>query len=551
MLSARVCGCGRRGLWWGLAAGAALLAVALVLRWAAFPAILTAKIKQAVQLHDGSPAMERFVQLPQPLLYKVYLFNVTNPDEVEQGAKPVLQQVGPYVYEEWRRRRDVTRMANGSLDYRLETTYHFSPERSPGLSEDDEFTYLNVVMVGIVVQVSEDYSSLLSMVEPVLSELVPGGAQLFQRASARQLLWSGVPTVDCRGNLSAVATLACGALPSLLPATVQQTEPGVYVFSFFGFKNGTSKQWWRVDSGVEDVRTLGSVISYDNSSRLKVWSPSNSPCNEIRGTDSTLFPPFITPNDTIYIFAHDICRSMHAEYEGEQDVSGVHGLRFVASGSLLRRGGPNACTCPDGRCLATGAISVRECFRAPIAVSFPHFYQASPEYLQYAEGLSPNKELHETFVVIEPETGTPLVGAKRLQFNMKAVRVSQVPALRNVSDGLFPLLWVEEGVELEEKQLSQVRALYVARASMGGVAWAVLAVGVAALLFCAVRLAKARVAERNRSLSLEKGVTAGGKLSVPTLGAAYPESATKRPSPPAAAPAASAAPAAPVDATHF
>nr|QAB43879.1 sensory neurone membrane protein SNMP2b [Oedaleus asiaticus] len=542
MLSARVCGCGRRGLWWGLAAGAVVLAAALVLRWAAFPAILTAKITQAVQIQDGSAAMERFVQLPQPLLYKAYLFNVTNPDQVSLGAKPALQEVGPYVYEEWRRRRDVTRLEDGSLSYRLETTFRFSPERSPGVSEDDEFTYLNVVMMGIVVQVAEDYASMLTMVEPVLSELLSGGAQLFLRATARQLLWDGVPTVDCRGNLSAVAVLACSALPSLLPPTVQQAQPGVYAFSFFGFKNGTARQWWRVDPGLSDVRSLGAVLSYDNSSRLKVWTPASSPCNDIRGTDSTIFPPFITPNHTIHIFAHDICRSMHADFEREQEVSGVRGLRFVASRSLLRQGGRNACTCPEGHCLPSGAISVKECFRAPIAVSYPHFYQAEPEYLQYAEGLSPSKELHETFVVIEPESGTPLLGAKRLQFNMRAARVPQVPALANLTDGLFPLLWVEEGVELEEAELSQVRALFVARASLGGVAWAVLAGGVAALLFCAYRLARGRLRERNTTLALDKGAAAGGKLSVPTLGAAYPESAPRRASPP---------PAAPVDATNF
>lgn len=37
--------------------------------------------------------------LPFPLIFKVYLFNVLNPDEVMRGAKPKLQEIGPYVFE--------------------------------------------------------------------------------------------------------------------------------------------------------------------------------------------------------------------------------------------------------------------------------------------------------------------------------------------------------------------------------------------------------------------------------------------------------------------
>jgi hypothetical protein len=30
---------------------------------------------------------------------KVYLFNITNPDEFAEGERPVLAEVGPYVYQ--------------------------------------------------------------------------------------------------------------------------------------------------------------------------------------------------------------------------------------------------------------------------------------------------------------------------------------------------------------------------------------------------------------------------------------------------------------------
>lgn len=39
---------------------------------------------------------------------------------------------------------------------------------------------------------------------------------------------------------------------------------------------------------------------------------------------------------------------------------------------------------------------------APIVVSFPHFYQADPMYINAIDGLSPNKDEHETYLDLQP-----------------------------------------------------------------------------------------------------------------------------------------------------
>lgn len=50
-------------------------------------------------LVNGTEAYERWRKFPLAIQFKVYLFNVTNPEEVQNGANPVVQEVGPYVYE--------------------------------------------------------------------------------------------------------------------------------------------------------------------------------------------------------------------------------------------------------------------------------------------------------------------------------------------------------------------------------------------------------------------------------------------------------------------
>lgn len=39
---------------------------------------------------------------------------------------------------------------------------------------------------------------------------------------------------------------------------------------------------------------------------------------------------------------------------------------------------------------------------APVFISNPHFYQSNPKFLEEVEGLSPQKELHETYFKIQP-----------------------------------------------------------------------------------------------------------------------------------------------------
>lgn len=34
-----------------------------------------------------------------PLTFKIYVFNVTNTEEINNGEKPKLAEIGPYVYE--------------------------------------------------------------------------------------------------------------------------------------------------------------------------------------------------------------------------------------------------------------------------------------------------------------------------------------------------------------------------------------------------------------------------------------------------------------------
>lgn len=52
-----------------------------------------------MRLINGTDTYKAWQKTIFPLYVSIYLFNLTNPDDVVGGGKPVLKEVGPYVYE--------------------------------------------------------------------------------------------------------------------------------------------------------------------------------------------------------------------------------------------------------------------------------------------------------------------------------------------------------------------------------------------------------------------------------------------------------------------
>lgn len=117
-------------------------------------------------IEEGTEQFERWVDIPQPLHFKVYIFNVTNPDEVLEGAIPKVEEIGPYIYR-WDpyqykssvsnrltnrfsfrqyRHKDVTHISSDKkfIEYRTIQTFFFDKEASAPLTENDELVVVNV-----------------------------------------------------------------------------------------------------------------------------------------------------------------------------------------------------------------------------------------------------------------------------------------------------------------------------------------------------------------------------------------------------------------------
>ena len=67
---------------------------------------------------------------------------------------------------------------------------------------------------------------------------------------------------------------------------------------------------------------------------------------------------------------------------------------------------------------------------SPIALSWPHFYQADPSFLAAVSGLHPNKEKHQFYLDVSPEFGIPLAVRPRLQINAIIRKDEDIESMR-------------------------------------------------------------------------------------------------------------------------
>lgn len=66
---------------------------------------------------------------------------------------------------------------------------------------------------------------------------------------------------------------------------------------------------WKVDRGMDDIKQLGDILTWNGEKYSRYWKGSNSNCNKVEGRDSTIYPPHINEGDSFTIYTTDLCRS--------------------------------------------------------------------------------------------------------------------------------------------------------------------------------------------------------------------------------------------------
>ncbi|XP_025836742.1 lysosome membrane protein 2 [Agrilus planipennis] len=476
--------------WWFVVAASVLFVLLGIIVAVFFMTWVKLVINHEILLRNGSQAFGWWAKPPVVPVIRIYIYNVTNADEfLNNGTKPILDEIGPYTYVETWERRNLKFNDNGTVSFNMEKIYVFDESQSVG-SDEDVVVVPNVPMLSATSQ-SKHAARFLRLAMASIMDILK--LKPFVEVSVGQLLW---------GYEDPLLKLAKDVVPK------EQKLP----YEEFGLmynKNGTSPDRVTVFTGANDITKYGLIDKYNGKSHLPHWLSDK--CNTLLGSDGSIFPPSITKNTTLKIYDKDLCRLLPLVYEKSVMVNEVEAYRFTPPVDVFappEQNPDNQCFCPHGPpCAPNGLFNVSLCqFDSPVMLSFPHFYLADDSLRTAVEGISPpDKEKHQLYVDVNPIIGTSMSARARIQINLAVSQVVDIKQVATFPDIVFPIMWFEEsidGLPPEVTNLMQLAANVppVARACITGI---LVIIGCVMLFLAVWRLV--RGANRLSSLHLSTG----------------------------------------------
>ncbi|XP_014255166.1 scavenger receptor class B member 1 isoform X2 [Cimex lectularius] len=408
-----------------------LCAVALGILMSTIPWVDYLILKQ-LRLWNGTLSYYYWRQPGVLRLTKVWVFNVTNPDGfLNQGEKPRLQEVGPFVYREDMEKVNVQFYDNGTVSFQHKKILKFVPERS--LRKDIKLVVPNIPLLTLSSKTANLPSFMLFPLSMALRTFY--GMSVFNHLTPDELLF---------GYEEKLVHLAHKFYP-------RGMRPPAKMGLLLGRNTTLISDIETIYTGHTSMKDFGLLDKLNGLDNLPYWD--DAPCNSIRASEGSFFPPRdITHEDVVNIFDKDLCRVWPLRYRYDEVKDGIKVGHYTPDDNLFTSGDTyedNKCYCPGSEdCPVDGFQDISPCqFGAPVYTSYPHFYGVKDESITNAvEGLNPNKEKHETIVKIQQKLGVPLEARVRIQLNLKVTQAN-LGLTRKFPSIMMPIVWVEEGAE--------------------------------------------------------------------------------------------------------
>ncbi|XP_050424285.1 protein croquemort-like isoform X2 [Adelges cooleyi] len=405
-----------------------------------WPQIFGDVMKHKLELRNNTQTYKYWEKLPVPLQMEIYLFNWTNPEATLQNkTKPVLQQLGPYVFTDKRLKVNQTFNKNSTITYMQLKSWYFEPLASNG-SLTDKITTVNVILSVLgekLKKINRHWVYILANYYLKIKKI----NQPYVTKTAGEFLFDGYddPILDVIIKLQA-----------FIPINVPIKKVGW----FYGMNMSTAADGLvNMYTGVDDISKVGIIHSVNYNTKLNIF---NKDCSYSNGSVGDLWPEHSASQPNISLYVPSLCSAVTLTNTNHAYVNEIEGINFAAGSDVFN----NTCNCPPSGCQQLpGVRSLNLCGNnnpLPLFVSFPHFYLADPSYGQMINGMKPNKSLHEFKIILEKDYSIPLSVDAKFQFNVKISPIKEFSILRNVPELYLPTFWFSESFVIPQNMSDQL-----------------------------------------------------------------------------------------------
>eukprot|EP00386_Alphamonas_edax_P000663 GDKI01002080.1.p1 GENE.GDKI01002080.1~~GDKI01002080.1.p1 ORF type:complete len:299 (+),score=87.08 GDKI01002080.1:3-899(+) len=141
--------------------------------------------------------------------------------------------------------------------------------------------------------------------------------------------------------------------------------------------------------------------------------------NTVKGSDGTRFQPDTPRGKRQDVFVSDLVRSLPFEHSGDHKLKGINTHTYTIARDAMLSADLNPANADYFAYGPSGALNMTNCAGVPIFVSKPHFLDADEWYTEQVTGLSPDRQLHDTVLYVEPITGNTVGAKKHLMISFK------------------------------------------------------------------------------------------------------------------------------------
>uniref|UniRef100_A0A2A4JYP1 Scavenger receptor class B member 1 n=1 Tax=Heliothis virescens TaxID=7102 RepID=A0A2A4JYP1_HELVI len=363
---------------------------------------------------------------PDEVKLKAYVFNVTNHERFLLGLDDKLnvEEIGPVVYLEKLLHSNVYFNDNSTMTYTAKRFPIFLPEQNT-IDLNATIIVPNVAVLGILSYL-HDANYFVKMALRSLVSLYQ--REPFVQKTIYEHLWNFTdPILDMSKNLA----------PGLVPVNNAGMLDRIYADFTDELTVKIGPQWGH--------KEFFQIDRFRGEPQLPGFDPDVCPDRIFGSTEGVMYAQRLTKQDVLKYWRKTVCKLMPLYFDSELTMHNVPLYRYNLSESVFDRV-TNGTDCYDtDPSLHPGLSDASKCyFDFPMVVSFPHFYTGGIPKDEFVTGLKPDRLKHNSFVILEPYTGTPFEAVARMQSNLRIHDLSGFDEkFHKLSNSVIPLFWAE------------------------------------------------------------------------------------------------------------